>query len=85
MNRHLRGTKRGKTEDNDDVESIHASQSINSDRQARANARYGLHTQIDKYGMRLDTPTDDNGWINTNKSSKFVDSYVCPPYSGIVE
>jgi hypothetical protein len=75
MNRHLRGTKRGKTEDNDDIESIHGSQSINSDRQVRANARDGrkksdLQTQITKYGMRVETPPDDKGWIDSSKLSK---------------
>jgi hypothetical protein len=75
MHRHLRGTKRGKTEDNDDIESIHGSQSINSDRQVRANARDGrknhsLKNQMKKYGMGLETATDDNGWIDSSKLSK---------------
>lgn len=85
MNRYLRDTKRGKTDYNDDIESVHGSQSIMSDRQVRANARAdytngrqknNLRTQILKYGMGVETPTDDKGWIGTDKSSKFVDMYV---------
>lgn len=84
----MRNTKKGKNDYNDDVESIHGSQSINSDRQRRANARAdlgdkdsngrkknNLRTQIKKYGMRLETPTDDKGWIETNKSSEFMFAY----------
>lgn len=79
----MRNTKKGKNDYNDDVESIHGSQSINSDRQRRANARADLgdkdtngrkksdlRTQIKKYGMRLETHTDDKGWIDSSKSSK---------------
>ena len=70
MNRYLRDTKRGKTDYNDDIESVHGLQSINSDRQVRVNARAGntngrkksnLQTQIDNFGMIVETPTDDKG------------------------
>jgi hypothetical protein len=79
INGHWRGTKRGKAEYNDGIESIHGSQSINSDRRVRANARAdysngrkksNLQTQMKKYGMRLGAPTDDKGWIESSKSSK---------------